>query len=63
MKIKDTEYYGELKFKDEYGKVNIRIQKDLSQISLISENGDCYFNTDKKILEDIRNFINLMLEP
>lgn len=62
MKIKNTEHYSELKFRDPYGKVTIRIQKDLSQITLETANGDCYADTDKKDLEAIRDFINLMLE-
>lgn len=63
MEINSTEYYSELKFKDPYGKVTIRIQKDLSQIALETSNGDCYADTDKNDLEAIRDFINLMLEP
>ena len=61
MKIKDTEYYSELKFRDPYGKVTIRVQKDLSQIALETANGDCYADIDRNELEAIRDFINLML--
>lgn len=62
MKNKENEYYVELKFKDVYGKVTLRVQKDLSQISLTTVNGDCYADTNKETLTAIRDTINKALE-
>lgn len=61
MKIVNKEHYSELKFKDNYGKVIIRIQKDLSQIALDTENGDCYADIDKEVLIELRNLLDKMI--
>lgn len=62
MKIKKKEHYSELKFRDSYGKVTIRIQKDLSQLTLESDNGDTFTDTDREVLTGLRNLLNKMLE-
>lgn len=62
MKIKTKEHYSELKFRDKYGKVTIRVQKDLSQIVLESDNGDTFADTDRAVITELRNFLNKMLE-
>lgn len=62
MKIKKKEYYNELTFRDSYGKVTIRIQKDLSQITLESDNGNTFADTDRSVLNELRKLLNKMLE-
>ena len=62
MKTKNTDHYTELIFKDHYGKVIIRIQKDFSQISLDSDNGDAYADTNKEILTELRDVLNKILQ-
>ena len=57
MTIKDKEYYSEIKFKDDYGTVKIRILNDLSQISLDTEHGDCYADVDRESLCALRDLL------
>lgn len=61
MEIEHTEYFSTLKFNDGNGEVEILIQRDLSQISFETENGDCYIDTDRESILKFRDLLDLLI--
>lgn len=62
MKVRKTEYYTEIKGKDENGDFSIQLQNDCSQIRVETEDGDVYLDIDHQKLRLIRDTITEVLD-
>ena len=60
--IKETEHYLEFQTIDDNGAIQVRVQKDCSQIQMETGLDDAFFDTDINELKDLRDMLTKVIE-